>query len=79
MPGKSEWTSRDDGLLLVANCYRWIYNLVLCMDACFRLSNRLRSSESKDPPLGPGWAYMVSSALYHNFLRNYIGKEEVCL
>ncbi|KAF7321843.1 CxC2 domain-containing protein [Mycena kentingensis (nom. inval.)] len=43
---------------------RCLYTLVVAMDACFRLKRRLFSSLAKDPPLGPGWAFMVDPAPY---------------
>lgn len=48
------------------------------MDACFRLQNRSCSSEAKDPTLGPGWAFFVDDRPYHEHLKNYIHKDEVC-
>lgn len=51
--------------------------LILCMDACFRLSNKMRSNYFRDPALGPGWAYLQNSEEYHTHLKNYIDQEEV--
>lgn len=56
---------------------RWLYALMIGMDACFRLQNRSRSSDTKDPTLGPGWATFVDDAPYHEHLKNYIHKDEV--
>ncbi|KAF7971009.1 hypothetical protein HWV62_22275 [Athelia sp. TMB] len=56
---------------------RWLYALIICMDACFRLQNRSRSSDAKDPTLGPGWATFIDDAPYHEHLKNYIHKDEI--
>lgn len=58
---------------------RWLYALILCMDACFRLQNRNRSSNTKDPTLGPGWAFFIDDGPYREHLKNYIHKDEVSL
>ncbi|KZP18026.1 hypothetical protein FIBSPDRAFT_956592 [Athelia psychrophila] len=55
----------------------WLYALMIGMDACFRLQNRSRSSDTKDPTLGPGWATFVDDAPYHEHLKNYIHKDEI--
>lgn len=47
------------------------------MDACFRLNNRLRSSDVKDPVLGAGLAYLLNSQPYHEHLKHYVNKDEV--
>ncbi|KAH8102763.1 hypothetical protein DFH11DRAFT_1735402 [Phellopilus nigrolimitatus] len=46
----------------------WIYTLVLAIDANFRLKSKDRGV-SNDPPLGPGWAYIVDPVPYHEQLR----------
>ncbi|KZP18029.1 hypothetical protein FIBSPDRAFT_956594 [Athelia psychrophila] len=56
---------------------RWLYVLILCMDTCFRLNNRLRSSDARDPALGPGLAYLLDSRPYHEHLKHYINKDEI--
>ncbi|KAF7968492.1 hypothetical protein HWV62_30451 [Athelia sp. TMB] len=50
-----------DAALSYILCIRWLYALIVAMDACFRLQNRNRSSDTKDPTLGPGWATFISS------------------
>jgi hypothetical protein len=51
--------------------------LFIAMDACFRLKRRLISSELKDPDLGPGWAYMVDTGPYRDYLRGVTDQKEV--
>jgi hypothetical protein len=46
-------------------------------DANFKMKGRDRSSRVKDPTLGPGWAYMVASNEYLNYLVKHIHEDEV--
>ncbi|KAG6807422.1 hypothetical protein H0H92_007606, partial [Tricholoma furcatifolium] len=55
----------------------WLYELVLSQDANFRLKNRLRSSDEKDPSLVPGWAYFVSSDAYLKHLASSLDQDEI--
>ncbi|KAG6809653.1 hypothetical protein H0H92_015320 [Tricholoma furcatifolium] len=55
----------------------WLYRLILSQDANFRLKNRLRSSDDKDPSLGPGYAYFLASDEYLTHLANYINEDEI--
>ncbi|KAJ6467408.1 hypothetical protein C8R45DRAFT_1171845 [Mycena sanguinolenta] len=55
---------------------RFLYTLFLALDACFRLKRRLVSSELKDPDLGPGWAYMVDTGPYREYLRDVTPQKE---
>ncbi|KAG6808450.1 hypothetical protein H0H92_004084 [Tricholoma furcatifolium] len=55
----------------------WLYQLILSQDANFRLKNRLRSSDEKDPSLGPGYAYFLASDEYLTHLANYVTKDEI--
>ncbi|KAH8115645.1 hypothetical protein DFH11DRAFT_1507356, partial [Phellopilus nigrolimitatus] len=52
----------------------WIYMLVLAIDANFRLKSKDRGV-SNDPPLGPGWAYLVDPVPYHEELRAQYAKD----
>ncbi|KAG6819393.1 hypothetical protein H0H93_012240 [Arthromyces matolae] len=51
----------------------WLYQLILSQDANFRLKNRLRSSNEKDPSLQPGFAYFVSDDNYLSHLAKNLG------
>lgn len=55
---------------------RWIYALILTIDANFRLKNKDRKVTS-DPPLGDGWGHWVPSAPYHDYIAKYGYQEEV--
>ncbi|KAF7348390.1 CxC2 domain-containing protein [Mycena sanguinolenta] len=57
--------------------YRFLYTLFIVLDACFRLKQRLVSSELKDPDLGPGWAYMVETEPYREYLRGVTSQKEM--
>jgi len=51
-----------DGLL------RFLYMMIICMDANFRLKNQIVSNYSQDPGLGIGWAYMVPRLPYEMYV-----------
>ncbi|KAJ6512449.1 hypothetical protein C8R45DRAFT_813144, partial [Mycena sanguinolenta] len=55
---------------------RFLYTLFIALDACFRLKRRLVSSKLKDPDLGPGWAYMVETGPYCEYLRSVTNQKE---
>ncbi|KAF7973147.1 hypothetical protein HWV62_15919 [Athelia sp. TMB] len=55
----------------------FIYWLTLANDACFRFKNRLRSSDAKDPTLGPGWSYFVDHGPYLEHCKKYASEEEM--
>ena len=57
----------------------WLYASKDSLDANFRLKNQLRSSDEKDPALGPGFTYFVKAEDYAHHLRNYVDQEEVHL
>jgi hypothetical protein len=50
---------------------------MLSEDANFRLRNRLRSSDERDPSLGPGFAYFVASDGYLEHISKYVDQDEV--
>lgn len=58
---------------------RFLYVLILAMDANFRLTNRMRANEHDDAELGPGWGCFVESAPYKEHLRNYVSEADVCI
>lgn len=55
-------------LMLVS---RWLYALIVGIDANFRLKRKNVSSDSKDPGLCPGWAYFVEEKAYKAHLEKY--------
>lgn len=58
---------------------RYLYNLVVCIDANFRLKNLLVSSYSRDPNLGIGWAYMVERGQYEEWIKSRTNEEDVSM
>ncbi|KAJ7059918.1 hypothetical protein C8F01DRAFT_1254005 [Mycena amicta] len=54
-----------------------LYILFIAMDTCFRLKRRMVSSERRDPALGAGWAYMVETAPYRDFLLMVTDQKEM--
>ncbi|KAJ7816808.1 hypothetical protein B0H13DRAFT_1923357 [Mycena leptocephala] len=57
--------------------YRYLYMLLLALDANFRLKNRLRANEHQDPSLGPGLGYFVDPGPYKEHLRHYVAEKDV--
>ncbi|KAJ7493142.1 hypothetical protein B0H11DRAFT_1911569 [Mycena galericulata] len=64
------WACPQDGKNLPSNWrdvdpkYKFLYMLLLAVDANFKLKNRMRPNEIDDPPLGPGWSYWVEQLRY---------------
>ncbi|KAF7298285.1 CxC2 domain-containing protein [Mycena chlorophos] len=54
-----------------------LYSQFFAMDACFQLKRRMVSSEARDPALGPGFAFMVDSKPYREYLRTATNKQEM--
>ncbi|KAH8113739.1 hypothetical protein DFH11DRAFT_1509928, partial [Phellopilus nigrolimitatus] len=54
---------------------RWLYTLVLAIDANFRLKSKDRGV-ADDPELGPGWAYLVEPVMYSEQLRQQFDKDK---
>jgi Kyakuja-Dileera-Zisupton transposase len=55
---------------------RWIYSLLITLDANFRL--KLKDKRIKnDPPLGDGWGHWVEQKLYMEYIKKYGHQEEV--
>lgn len=64
-------------LILTQHARRFIYMLILAQDANFHLKSRLRSSDIRDPTLGPGWAYFVDNGPYLRHVAKYANQDEV--
>ncbi|KAJ7025958.1 hypothetical protein C8F04DRAFT_1190993 [Mycena alexandri] len=56
---------------------RFLYTLFIALDACFRLKRRLVSNELRDPDLGSGWAYMVDTGPYREYLRGVTDQKDM--
>ncbi|KAF7969254.1 hypothetical protein HWV62_27842 [Athelia sp. TMB] len=57
--------------------FQFLYVLVVCVDACFRFKNRMRSNDNKDPTLGPGWSYMLDHDPYLQHIKKYASEAEI--
>jgi hypothetical protein len=58
--------------------HRFMYALFLALDANFRLKNRFRSSDAKDPGLHTGLAYFVENKAYKTHILKYTSQTDVC-
>ncbi|CAK5273727.1 unnamed protein product [Mycena citricolor] len=56
--------------------FRFIFMLLLALDANFRLKNRIRANEIEDKSLGPGWGYWVPPDPYATHLKNYVSEDD---
>ncbi|KAJ7225376.1 hypothetical protein GGX14DRAFT_386277 [Mycena pura] len=75
------WTCPQDGRNLPHGWRdvkdRYLYTLLLALDANFRLKNRIRANEHDDPSLGSGQGYFVETAAYKEHLRTYVAEKDV--
>ncbi|KAH9482438.1 hypothetical protein JR316_0004538 [Psilocybe cubensis] len=53
---------------------QWLYSLFIAIDANFRLKRMNVSTDERDPGLNHGYAYMVESCKFKNYLANYDGQ-----
>lgn len=58
------------------NHYRWIYVLILTIDANYRLKLKEKGIKN-DPALGDGWAHWVESGGYKAYVKKYGHQVEV--
>jgi hypothetical protein len=56
---------------------RFLYVLILALDACFWLKRRIISSEKKDPGLGTGWGYFIEDKPYRKYLLMVTDQDKV--
>ena len=56
---------------------RYLYNLVVAIDANFRLKRRAVSTTDRDPPLGSGWGYFVEDGPYLEHVLANASQEDV--
>ena len=56
---------------------RFLYWLILSLDACFRVKRYDVSSVLKDPIMDDGWAYFVADGPYKEFLKQFKEQTEV--
>jgi len=56
---------------------RYLYALIVSMDANFRLKQQLVSSYSQDPLYGDGFAYFVPKTAFDKFVLSQTSDEDV--
>ncbi|KAJ7719391.1 hypothetical protein B0H16DRAFT_1739421 [Mycena metata] len=66
-----------EGWRNVAPEFKFLYMLILAIDANFRLKNRMRKNEHDDPSFGSGWGYFVEEGPYKKHLRGYVAEKDV--
>ncbi|KAJ6459360.1 hypothetical protein C8R47DRAFT_1226636 [Mycena vitilis] len=66
-----------DGWRDVDPKWRFLYMLIVALDANFKLKNRMRNKAKYDPALGPGWEYFVEPNAYREHLRNYVPEKDI--
>ena len=57
--------------------YRFLYLLIIAMDANFHLKNLMRSSNAKDPGLHTGMAYFPADQPYCEHILKYASQKDV--
>ncbi|KAJ6452140.1 hypothetical protein C8R47DRAFT_1204389 [Mycena vitilis] len=57
--------------------FRFLYMLLVALDANFKLKNRMRANEHPDPSLGPGWGYFTHPDKYRKHLKNYVPEKDI--
>jgi hypothetical protein len=58
---------------------KYLYCLIVVIDACFRLKCRLVSGEAKNPGIDTGWAYFVDDLAYRAYLLTKTDQQEVSI
>ncbi|KAJ7149525.1 hypothetical protein C8R43DRAFT_1128520 [Mycena crocata] len=77
------WTCPQDGKNLppgwrdVDPEFRFLYMLILAVDANFHLKNRIREREVPDPSFAPGMGYVVDDEPYKEHLKDYVAEKDV--
>ncbi|KAF8870835.1 hypothetical protein CPB84DRAFT_1692745 [Gymnopilus junonius] len=56
---------------------KFLFMMIMCMDANFRLKNQLVSNYSQDPGLGVGWAYLVPRQAYESYVLSRASDEDI--
>ncbi|KAJ7023326.1 hypothetical protein C8F04DRAFT_1193579 [Mycena alexandri] len=66
----SDWRSIDPK-------YRYLFRLILAMDANFKMKNRIHAREHDDPSLGPGLGAFVEPEEYKKHLGKYVAEKDI--
>ena len=65
-----DWESAPDA-------FKFLYAIIYCIDANFRLKNQLVSSFSADPGLGIGMAYMLPCGAYDRYVLSHASDSDI--
>ncbi|PPQ89812.1 hypothetical protein CVT25_007401 [Psilocybe cyanescens] len=66
-----------DNWAMVPDSMKFLYAMIICMDANFHMKNQLISNYSQDPGLGIGWAYMVPREKYEAYVLSRANDEDI--
>ena len=69
----------DAQSMLNANGNRWIYMLIVAMDANFHLQSKLQGAINTNYTLSSGWLYFVNNGPYLDFIKDYVDDDEVSI
>ncbi|PPQ77173.1 hypothetical protein CVT26_008093 [Gymnopilus dilepis] len=61
----------------VSEEYKYLFLMIICMDANFRLKNQVVSNYSQDPGLGIGWAYLLPRHEYESYVLSRASDEDI--
>ncbi|KAJ7033976.1 hypothetical protein C8F04DRAFT_957029 [Mycena alexandri] len=75
-PCPHESKNLPEGWRDVETKYKFLYMLLIAMDANFRLKNRLRANENEDLALRAGNGYFVEDTGYKQHLRTYVAEKD---
>ncbi|KAH9484782.1 hypothetical protein JR316_0001684 [Psilocybe cubensis] len=64
------WKDAPDNL-------RFLYAVMICLDANFRLKNQMVSNYSQDPGLGLGLAYMIHRDKYEKYVKSKANEKDI--
>uniref|UniRef100_A0A8H8CFY2 CxC2-like cysteine cluster KDZ transposase-associated domain-containing protein n=1 Tax=Psilocybe cubensis TaxID=181762 RepID=A0A8H8CFY2_PSICU len=56
---------------------KFLYTVMICLDANFRLKNQMVSNYSQDPGLGLGLAYMIHRTKYEEYVKSRANEKDI--
>jgi hypothetical protein len=71
------WVRDYDTCLFQLNLIRWIYALIVSIDANFKQKARARPGDARDPTLGPGYGCFVPHRRYIEEVASQTKQDEV--
>ncbi|KAH9474961.1 hypothetical protein JR316_0012060 [Psilocybe cubensis] len=67
----------DDTGLIYSIESKFLYTVMICLDANFRLKNQMVSNYSQDPGLGLGLAYMIHRTKYEEYVKSRANEKDI--